>query len=118
MNDCIMRGDIFCANLNNGIGAEQRGYRPVLIIQNNTGNKFSPTVIVAVITGQIHHKERMPTHCQLSSHSALSIPSMALLEQITTIDKRRLKKYIGRISEEEISCINKALSISVGLESL
>ena len=94
MNDCIMRGDIFCANLNNGIGAEQRGYRPVLIIQNNTGNKFSPTVIVAVITGQIHHKARMPTHCQLSSHSALSIPSMALLEQITTIDKRRLKKYI------------------------
>ena len=80
MNDCIMRGDIFCANLNNGIGAEQRGYRPVLIIQNNTGNKFSPTVIVAVITGQIHHKARMPTHCQLSSHSALSIPSMALLE--------------------------------------
>lgn len=73
MNDCIMRGDIFCANLNNGIGAEQRGYRPVLIIQNNTGNKFSPTVIVAVITGQIHHKARMPTHCQLSSHSALSI---------------------------------------------
>ena len=77
MNDCIMRGDIFCANLNNGIGAEQRGYRPVLIIQNNTGNKFSPKVIVAVITGQIHHKARMPTHCQLSSHSALSIPSMA-----------------------------------------
>ena len=64
MNDCIMRGDIFCANLNNGIGAEQRGYRPVLIIQNNTGNKFSPTVIVAVITGQIHHKARMPTHCR------------------------------------------------------
>ena len=59
MNDCIMRGDIFCANLNNGIGAEQRGYRPVLIIQNNTGNKFSPTVIVAVITGQIHHKARI-----------------------------------------------------------
>ena len=114
----MLRSTVQYQRTNNGIGAEQRGYRPVLIIQNNTGNKFSPTVIVAVITGQIHHKARMPTHCQLSSHSALSIPSMALLEQITTIDKRRLKKYIGRISEEEISCINKALSISVGLESL
>mgnify|MGYP005862316439 CR=1 FL=1 len=118
MNDCIMRGDIFCAKLNNGRGAEQRGYRPVLIIQNNIGNKFSPTVIVAVITGQIHHKARLPTHCLLISHSSLSIPSMVLLEQITTIDKRRLRKYIGRISEEEIFCIYKSLLISVGLESL
>lgn len=84
MNDCIMRGDIFCANLNNGIGAEQRGYRPVLIIQNNTGNKFSPTVIVAVITGQIHHKARMPTHCQLSSHSAYwrKIMKIGVLQQV------------------------------------
>ncbi len=118
MNDCIMRGDIFCAKLNNGIGAEQRGYRPVLIIQNNTGNKFSPTVIVAVITGQIHNKARLPTHCLLNSYSKLSVPSMVLLEQIVTIDKRRLKKYIGRISEEEISCIDKALAISIGLEGL
>ena len=65
-----MRGDIFCANLNNGIGAEQRGYRPVLIIQNNTGNKFSPTVIVAVITGQIHHKHSKEADASILSTSS------------------------------------------------
>ena len=118
MSDCVMRGDIFYANLNHGIGSEQRGYRPVLIIQNNIGNKFSPTVIVAVITGKVHYKARLPTHCLLNSSPGLSVPSMVLLEQIITIDKRRLKRYVGRISEEEITSINKALSISVGLESL
>lgn len=80
MNCCIMRGDIYCTNLNHGVGAKQRGYRPVLIIQNNIGNKFSPTVIVAVIMGQIHHKSRLPTHCLVSSHSTLFVPSMVLLE--------------------------------------
>ena len=118
MSDCIKRGDIFYANLNYGIGSEQRGYRPVLIIQNNTGNQFSPTVIVAVITGKIHYKARLPTHYLLNLSPALSIPSMVLLEQIITIDKRRLKRYVGRISEEEMTFINKALSISIGLEDL
>ncbi|MBC8586696.1 type II toxin-antitoxin system PemK/MazF family toxin [Paratissierella segnis] len=118
MSDCVMRGDIFYASLSHGIGSEQRGYRPVLIIQNNIGNKFSPTVIVAVITGKVNYKARLPTHCLLNLSSALSIPSMVLLEQIITIDKRRLKKYIGRISEKEITFINKALSVSVGLEGL
>ena len=118
MSDCVMRGDIFYASLNHGIGSEQRGYRPVLIIQNNIGNKFSPTVIVAVITGKVHYKARLPTHCLLKFSHALSMPSMVLLEQIITIDKRRLKKYIGRISEEEITFINKALSVSLGLEGL
>jgi mRNA interferase MazF len=113
-----MRGDIFYATLNHGIGSEQRGYRPVLIIQNNIGNKFSPTVIVAVITGKVHYKARLPTHCLLNLSPELSMPSMVLLEQIITIDKGRLKKYIGRISEEEITFINKALSVSLGLESL
>jgi len=118
MSDWIIRGDIFYANLNSGIGSEQRGYRPVLIIQNNIGNKFSPTVIVAVITGKVHYKARLPTHYLLNHFSALSVPSMVLLEQIITIDKRRLKRYVGRISEEEVASINKALSISLGLESL
>ena len=118
MSDCVMRGDLFYASLSHGIGSEQRGYRPVLIIQNNIGNKFSPTVIVAVITGKVHYKARLPTHCLLNLPSALSIPSMVLLEQIITIDKRRLKKYLGRISEEEITFINKALSVSLGLEDL
>jgi len=118
MSDCVMRGDVFYASLNYGIGSEQRGYRPVLIIQNNIGNKFSPTVIVAVITGKVHYKARLPTHCIINLYPELSVPSMVLLEQIITIDKRRLKRYVGRISEEEITSINKALSISVGLESL
>ena len=118
MSDCVMRGDIFYASLSHGIGSEQRGYRPVLIIQNNIGNKFSPTVIVAVITGKVHYKARLPTHCLLNLSPALSVPSMVLLEQVITIDKKRLKRYVGRISEEEIISINKALSISVGLESL
>lgn len=118
MNDSIVRGDIFFANLNYRIGSEQSGYRPVLIIQNNIGNRFSPTVIVAAITGKIHYKAKMPTHCILDSYQKLYNPSMVLLEQIITIDKRRLKKYIGRINQEELVHINKALSISVGLENL
>lgn len=116
MNDCIMRGDIFYANLNHGIGSEQNGYRPVLIIQNDIGNRFSPTVIVAAITGKLHYKARMPTHCILDSLQKLSIPSMVLMEQIITIDKSRLKRYIGRISENDILMVNKALLISIGLD--
>lgn len=117
MSRRLFRGDIFYADLNHGIGSEQSGYRPVLIIQNNIGNKFSPTVIVAAITGKIHYKARLPTHLVLDFFPELSIPSMVMLEQIITIDKRRLKRYVGRISEEEIPLIDKALSISVGLES-
>ncbi len=118
MDNCIVRGDIFYANLNHGVGSEQRGYRPVLVIQNNIGNRFSPTVIVAVITGKIHYKARLPTHCLLKGPCSLSVPSIVLLEQIITIDKKRLKRYVGRISEQEISCVNKALIISIGLKSL
>ena len=117
MTDYIVRGDIFYANLNRGIGSEQSGYRPVLIIQNNIGNRFSPTVIVAAITGKIHYKARLPTHCILDASQELSIPSMVLLEQIVTIDKSRLKRYIGRINHDNILLLNKALSISVGLDS-
>ena len=118
MDNCIVRGDIFYANLNHGVGSEQRGYRPVLVIQNNIGNRFSPTVIVAVITGKIHYKARLPTHCLLKGPCSLSVPSIVLLEQIITIDKKRLKRYVGRISEEEIFYVNKALTISVGLKGL
>ena len=115
MKDYIVRGDIFYANLNTGVGSEQSGYRPVLVIQNNTGNRFSPTIIVAAVTGKIHYKARLPTHCMLSSAKTLSIPSMVMMEQIVTIDKMRLKKYVGRVSNTDIVLINKALSISVGL---
>ena len=118
IDNCILRGDIFYANLKPGIGSEQRGYRPVLVIQNNIGNRFSPTVIVAVITGKSHYKARLPPHCLLKDSTELSEPSMILQEQIITIDKKRLKRYVGRISEEEIFYVNKALSISIGLKSL
>jgi Growth inhibitor len=118
IDNCIVRGDIFYANLKHGIGSEQRGYRPVLVIQNNIGNRFSPTVIVALITGKNHYKASLPTHFLLKSPCVLSAPSIVLLEQIITIDKKRLKRYVGRVSEHEISCINKALKISIGLKSL
>ena len=114
----VRRGEIYYADLSPVVGSEQGGMRPVLIIQNNIGNKFSPTVIVAVITGQIQHKARLPTHCLLKGPCSLSVPSIVLLEQIITIDKKRLKRYVGRISEQEISCVNKALIISIGLKSL
>lgn len=118
MSDCIVRGDIFYANLNRGTGSEQYGYRPVLVIQNNIGNRFSPTIIVAAITGKTHYKARLPTHCIIDSSRNFSVPSMVLLEQIVTIDKSRLKRYVGRISDKDIFEINKALSISLGLDSI
>ena len=118
LNSEIRRGDLYYADLSPVVGSEQGGVRPVLVIQNNIGNKFSSTVIAAVITGKVHYKARLPTHCLLNLSPALSMPSMVLLEQIITIDKRRLKKYVGRINEEETTFINKALSVSLGLEGL
>ena len=104
--------------MNHRISSEQRGHRPVLVIQNNIGNRFSLTVIVAVITGKSYYKARLPTHCLLKDSCELLAPSMILLDQIITIDKKRLKRYVGRISEEEIFYVIKALSISIGLKSL
>ena len=115
MSNCISRGDVFYANLQDGVGSEQRGFRPVIIIQNDIGNYFSPTVIAVAITGKINHKAKLPTHCNLTSLKNLGIPSMALAEQIITLDKKRLQKYIGKIADEDVIALNKALSISVGL---
>lgn len=114
MAQVVKRGDIFYADLSPVIGSEQGGTRPVLIIQNDIGNKYSPTIIVAAITSQIN-KAKLPTHVEISYEDhGLNKDSVILLEQIRTIDKRRLKDKIGRISDELMSKVNQALMISVG----
>lgn len=109
------RGQIYIADLTDVKGSEQGGYRPVLIIQNDIGNKYSPTVIVACITSRV--KNNMPTHAMLINEfrEGLDKDSVILLEQIRTLDKRRLRKYIGTISNSEMDKVNEALKISVGL---
>jgi len=114
----VQRGDIFYANLNPVIGSEQGGIRPVLILQNDIGNKYSPTTIVAAITSRIK-KAKLPTHVELSSERYnLEKDSVILLEQIRTIDKRRLKEKITRLDDETMLRINAALEISLGLVDL
>ena len=111
----IRRGDMYYANLYIGVGSEQIGYRPILIIQNDIGNKHSKTVIATIITGQTKSKPKMPTHCFIKAQQGLGRDSLVLLEQIRTIDKSRLREYIGTLDNESMSKINKALAISVGL---
>lgn len=115
MKRAYYRGDIYFANLGRGIGSEQYGYRPVLIIQNNTGNRFSPTVIVAAVSSKVGAKTKLPTHYYLGAVEGLDTPSIVLLEQLRTVDKRRLTKYIGRLDELQMQGINHALAVSVGL---
>ena len=111
----IRRGDIFYADLSPVVGSEQGGIRPVLIVQNDVGNRFSPTVIAAAITSH-KDKARLPTHIQLNSTgSGLAKDSIVLLEQIRTIDKRRLKEHMGRLDEHSMARVNEALQISFGL---
>ena len=115
MNKTYLRGDMYYADLGRGIGSEQEGYRPVLIIQNDTGNKYSPTVIVAAISSKVDAKAKLPTHYLLKAENGLELPSLVLLEQLRTIDKKRLETYIGRLEEKHIRRINHALAVSVGL---
>lgn len=115
MNKTYLRGDMYYADLGRGIGSEQEGYRPVVIIQNNTGNKYSPTVIVAAISSKVDAKAKLPTHYLLKAESGLELPSLVLLEQLRTIDKKRLETYIGRLEEKHIRRIDHALAVSVGL---
>ncbi|HIT19865.1 MAG TPA: type II toxin-antitoxin system PemK/MazF family toxin [Candidatus Fimivivens faecavium] len=111
----VRRGDIFYADLSPVVGSEQGGVRPVLIVQNDVGNKFSPTVIAAAITSQ-RDKTKLPTHIELDSRECgLSRDSVVLLEQIRTIDKRRLKEKMGRLNESAMMEIDRGLSISFGL---
>ena len=110
----IKRGQIYYADLSGNIGSEQGGLRPVLIIQNDTGNKFAPTTIVAIITSR-KTKAKLPTHIWLSVTDGFKTNSMVELEQLRTIDKSRLKEYIGEVQKGELGLINEALKISVGL---
>lgn len=111
----VRRGDIYYADLSPVIGSEQGGIRPVLIVQNDIGNKYSPTVIAAAITSQIN-KAKLPTHIELSSKDfGLPKDSVILLEQIRTIDKKRLKEKIGHLDDSYMKDIDEALSISFGL---
>lgn len=111
----IKRGDIFYADLSPVIGSEQGGVRPVLIVQNDIGNKYSPTVIAAAITSQ-ETKNTLPTHINLtSSGSGLAKNSVVLLEQIRTLDKKRLKEKRGNAGEQAMNKVNHALSVSFGL---
>jgi len=111
----IKRGDIFYADLSPVIGSEQGGIRPVLIVQNDIGNKYSPTVIASAITSQIN-KAKLPTHIELSAKDyGLPKDSVILLEQIRTIDKKRLREKIGHLDDELMEKVNDALSVSFGL---
>ena len=111
----VKRGDIFYADLSPVIGSEQGGTRPVLVVQNDVGNKFSPTIIIAAITSQIN-KAKMPTHIEISANDfGLAKDSVILLEQIRTIDKKRLKEKIGRLSDELLLQVDEALGISFGI---
>ena len=111
----VNTGDIFYADLSPVVGSEQGGIRPVLIVQNDVGNKFSPTVIAAAITSQ-KEKTKLPTHIEVSSQSCgLAKDSIVLLEQIRTIDKQRLKEHMGRLDDGSMGKIDEALSISFGL---
>ncbi len=111
----IKRGDIFYADLSPVVGSEQGGLRPVLIIQNDVGNKFSPTVIAAAITSQIT-KTKLPTHIGVfADNYGLAKDSVILLEQIRTLDKQRLKEKMGHLDEELMNRVNEAISVSFGL---
>ncbi len=117
MESAFRRGEIYYADLSPVVGSEQGGIRPVLIIQNNVGNKYSPTVIVSAITSQLT-KAKLPTHIELSSQKyMLPKDSVVLLEQIRTLDKRRLKEKISSVDESKMREINRAILISLGFVS-
>lgn len=112
----IKRGELYYADLSPVVGSEQGGVRPVLVIQNDVGNKFSPTVIVAAITSQMN-KSKLPTHLELNANAyGLSKNSVVLLEQLRTIDKRRLKERVGCLDNNFMGRIDKALQVSLGLD--
>lgn len=114
----VRRGDIFYADLSPVIGSEQGGVRPVLVVQNDVGNKYSPTIIIAAITSQIN-KAKLPTHVEITGQEyGLPKDSVVLLEQVRTIDKKRLREKIGRFDNETMQYVDDALKISVGLVSL
>lgn len=111
----IKRGDIFYADLSPVVGSEQGGIRPILIVQNDVGNKYSPTVIAAAITSKLD-KSKLPTHIEVgASNYELEKDSVILLEQIRTLDKQRLKEKMGHLDSNQMNKVDRALSVSFGL---
>ena len=114
----VKKGDLFFADLSPVVGSEQGGVRPVLVVQNDVGNKYSPTIIVAAVTSQTG-KAKLPTHVQLeATQGGLSKNSVVHLEQLRTIDKQRIKERIRALSESQIPDVEKALSVSLGIANL
>ena len=109
----VKRGELYYADLSPVVGSEQGGIRPVLVVQNDVGNKYSPTIIAAAVTSKIN-KAKLPTHIELPSAYGLAKDSVILLEQIRTIDKRRLKERIGELPPSTMNRVNKAILISLG----
>ena len=110
----VKRGEVFYADLGEGIGSEQSGIRPVVVIQNDIGNRFSPTVIIASITSKTN-KTKLPTHINIGEYDGLDKGSMVLLEQIRAIDKKRLKEYRCTLSKDDLKKVDKGTLISLGL---
>ena len=117
MDTTVRRGDIYYADLSPVVGSEQGGMRPVLIVQNNVGNRFSPTVIAAAITSQLN-KAKLPTHIEIEARTyGLSKDSVVLLEQVRTLDKRRLREKMGRLDESVMERVDDAIAVSFGLRT-
>jgi len=112
----IKKGDLYFADLSPVMGSEQGGVRPVLVVQNDVGNKYSPTIIVAAVTSR-KNKANLPTHVEIAAEgNGLTKNSIVLLEQLRTIDKKRLKERIGTIDKTRLPEVNEALSVSLGIE--
>ena len=111
----VKRGELYYADLSPVVGSEQGGVRPVLVVQNDTGNKYSPTVIAAAVTSRIN-KAKLPTHIELPQAYGLQKDSVILVEQIRTIDKKRLMSRIGQLPPATMSRVNKAILISLGFD--
>ena len=112
----VRKGDIFFADLSPVVGSEQGGVRPVLVVQNDIGNRFSPTIIVAAVTSQTN-KAKLPTHVPISAEgNGLSRDSVVLLEQLRTIEKKRLREHIGTVGTNVIDVVDEALSVSLGID--
>lgn len=116
MGKTILRGHMYYTDLSPVIGSEQGGIRPVLCIQNDIGNRHSPTIIVAAITSKANTKASLPTHHLLKNASGLEQESIVLLEQIRTIDKRRLMDFVGALDQFDMRQVDNALAVSVGLD--
>lgn len=110
------RGDIYLVDLGTNIGSEQGGCRPVLLVQNDIGNHFGPTLIVAPVSSRYWKKSKQPTHTLIEGIQNLSSPSVVLTEQLLTIDKVRVMKYLGKVPEDQMQNVSKAVMVSLGLK--